>query len=465
MMNDRVRVLISILAVVVLWPALSRDQTVQARQFHVSVTGSEKGSGSLRNPWSLALPLYHPPTIAPGDTILVHGGTYVGHFESWLKGTPARPIVVKNYNGERVVLSVLPGNPNVTFFIKGDYTWYCGLEIMSATMDTVQVNAAAVFLAGRSPSEKAKGNKLINCVIHDATGNGVGDQHEAEGTEIYGCLIYYNGRKTNNSNYAYAIYGQNNGRLKVYSENFFFANYGGYALHMYTESGSVDSFRITHNAIFSGSGGSANMMFNEAGGASGISVDSNFFYGPSSSSTLYQERKAMIAPVIRGNVFANGRLSFRSSTLNRLFSGNICVGDPPILTTSGESDRPFDIRSVPGNTWYGQRGFPRKPGGVTSFIRKNKYDPKRANVIVYNWDSHESIRLDPSQILKKGQSFDLRDVQNFFGPPVLSGVYDGGMLTLPMNRTAVATPVSYPSRKGKPQHTGKEFGAFVLTIR
>ncbi|MEG7741721.1 hypothetical protein U2084_14885, partial [Listeria monocytogenes] len=39
----------------------------------------------------------------------------------------------------------------------------------------------------------AIGTKIINCVIHDAVGNGIGLWSDASGSEIYGNVIYYNG--------------------------------------------------------------------------------------------------------------------------------------------------------------------------------------------------------------------------------------------------------------------------------
>ena len=52
----------------------------------------------------------------------------------------------------------------------------------------------------------------------------------------------------------------------------------------------------------------------------------------------------------------------------------------------------------------------------------------------------------------------MRDAQNFFGEPVLSGTYTGGVVELPMKLTEVMKPVT----QQRLEHTPPEFGAFVL---
>ena len=57
-------------------------------------------------------------------------------------------------------------------------------------------------------------------------------------------------------------------------------------------------------------------------------------------------------------------------------------------------------------------------------------------------------------------TFEVRDAQNYFGPPVSSGVYGGGMVSLPMTGTAVSAPVGDVPKR--PTHTLKNYGAFVV---
>jgi hypothetical protein len=69
------------------------------------------------------------------------------------------------------------------------------------------------------------------------------------------------------------------------------------------------------------------------------------------------------------------------------------------------------------------------------------------------------VSVDVSAVLQPGDHFEVRNVQDIFGPPVLSGVYSGALLTLPM--TGV-TPPPAPGRGPAPV-TGPYFNAFLLT--
>lgn len=74
--------------------------------FHVAVTGDDTGVGTEATPWrTLGRGL---AALAPGDTLVVHGGTYPERIN--LAATPARedaPIHVRAADGERVVVAGL----------------------------------------------------------------------------------------------------------------------------------------------------------------------------------------------------------------------------------------------------------------------------------------------------------------------------------------------------------------------
>src|SRR5690606_19111477 len=70
-----------------------------------------------------------------GDTIWLRGGTYVGRFDSRLAGTASQPIIVRNYNNERVILDgYRAGNPDEAILLVGGggHTWFWGLEVMNS---------------------------------------------------------------------------------------------------------------------------------------------------------------------------------------------------------------------------------------------------------------------------------------------------------------------------------------------
>jgi hypothetical protein len=118
--------------------------------------------------------------------------------------------------------------------------------------------------------------------------------------------------------------------------------------------------------------------------------------------------------------------------------------------------------------WKAKTGFdanstysPSLPSGVKIFVRPNKYETGRANIIIFNWDMQPRVNVDVSSILKPGDTYRIVDAQNFFGNPAVVGTYDGETISLPMNLTAVA-PILGNVNHMDNKHSSIRFGVFVL---
>ena len=108
------------------------------------------------------------------------------------------------------------------------------------------------------------------------------------------------------------------------------------------------------------------------------------------------------------------------------------------------------------DTWRKETGFDRnskliegkdgRPAGLFVLKRVNKYDPGRLHVAVYNWDHQETVTLDLAGILRKGDTYRVVSVLDFFGEPVAAGKASGPSLSLCM----------------KGHRYEPEFGAYVL---
>jgi len=70
------------------------------------------------------------------------------------------------------------------------------------------------------------------------------------------------------------------------------------------------------------------------------------------------------------------------------------------------------------------------------------------------------LQAEVYAVLHPGATYELRDAQNFFGDPVLQGVYKGGKLPIPMTGLTAAQPNGSVPRQ--PVHTAPDFAAFVL---
>jgi hypothetical protein len=430
-----------------------------AAEFHVMTTGRNTNPGSISAPWDLQYALLRENAANPGDTIWIHEGTYAGRFYSNLDGTAERPYVVRAMPGVRASIVLPDGVPGYAVLdARSTHTVYWGLEF--AVLHTN--SASGSYADGVRFGPGARFNKLVNCVIRDATNSGVADQ-DAEGTELYGNIIVYSGRRATGGN-AYAVYGQNDSTMgrKTYADNVFLHTFAGYTLHMYGTNTTVDSFTIKHN-VFANTTGSAALMFSSnARGPRGVVIDSNFFFGPKASSSLYVERKGLLGPVLRGNYFVRGRLLFRASTLDRIFSGNVVSGDPPVVTVSGGLPAAFDVRLHPENTWL--VGKTRTPGrgGQTVMVRANVYEPGRGMIVVYNWSAAPFAAVDLARIVPSGRSFRIVDAQNYFGPPVAVGTFSGAKVSVPMAASTIPPPVTPHPEFEPPTHTGGEFGVFIV---
>ena len=94
-------------------------------------------------------------------------------------------------------------------------------------------------------------------------------------------------------------------------------------------------------------------------------------------------------------------------------------------------------------------------------IVPNKYEAGRANITIFNWGLKNTVNVDLSSVLKNGDSFGIKNVQNYFGNPVVRGVYSGGTVNIPMTDKTVAKPVGIDFT---PDSTLPEFGVFVVSL-
>src|SRR5687768_1449945 len=92
-------------ALLLLVSSLIPTLTVHAAIHHVSPSGGADGDGSPERPLDLQSAFRNAGhAIKPGDTVLLHAGTYRGAFTSTLRGTAEAPIIVRGAEGERAVV-------------------------------------------------------------------------------------------------------------------------------------------------------------------------------------------------------------------------------------------------------------------------------------------------------------------------------------------------------------------------
>lgn len=453
--------------------------------WYVTPTGKSSASGTAASPWDMATALAGANgRVHPGDTIWLRAGTYHGAFTSTLTGTTASPIIVRQYPGERATID---GN----LVVQGAYTWYWGFEV--TTSNPAPNNVEGVDLGG-------PGVKVINMVVHDNGGDGVGAWSQAPDAEVYGTVVYNNGRQRVETGYAHGIYTQNDQGSKLIQDDILFHQFA-YGVHAYTQSGTLhnitvdgtvsfdngvavtdptksqpdfffgggtplQNITITHDMTWhqGWGGGSVWVGYTSCGCTStGISMQNNYFVGGN--------------PVLRIENVAN--LTTSSNTLVATETNNLLVEQTgPVSNYSWSGNtfwgnatlKEFELISKSSYTFSGWKTATGlgtsdtfnsgRPASPKIFVRPNKYEPGRANVIVYNWANQGSVSVDLTGVLTPGEHYEIRNVQNWFGTPVATGTYGGGSVSFPM--TAVTPPTPLGGWVTTPPATGPAFNVFVV---
>jgi len=463
---------------------ISADRSAgPAPDFYVSPTGSPSSDGSFTEPWDLATALAGPAAVTPGSTIWLRGGTYTNAadprgFASTLIGTADAPIVVRQYPGEHATVTN-------TLFVTGANAWFWGFEVAHPAP---QLGEALHGVNLRGP-----GTKLINLVVHDATDDGIFIAPEATGAEVNGSIVYNNGRT---DNLTHGIYCRSQSATLVLTDNIVFDNWA-YGFHCYAQDGPyIQNISLEGNVAFNnyvwGVPWDADILVGGQVPASGITVNENYTYRTNYTNTMtadigsnsvtnqdlvctsnyfvggWWRMGAWATATVTGNTlynFTSGGMvwTLGSDSSDERWSDNTLFGDPSAVVWRHDTT---DVTTFDG--WRTQNGFAdpgtyagSAPTGVKIVVRPNQYEPGRANIIVYNWAQQSTVSVDVSGILHPGDRYVVRNAEDFYGPPVTSGIYIGRPLELPMVSVTPPSPVGIATAQPAPV-TGPTFDVFVL---
>ena len=506
--------------------------------WYAAPNGSSTAPGTLAAPWDLATALDGGPTgteVKPGATLWLRGGTYVGAFTSSLVGTPAAPITVRNYPGERVILDqagASSGGLNVP--VDSSNVWFWGLEFTNSETTRLTTTAGSSPPIPRGAADmmvsvRGSNVKLINCLAHDG-GDGFCMWMEAKNSKIYGCLSFNNGWHGPDRGHGHGIYTQNASTAAVPSlrkiQDTLVWNNFGYGLHAYGQNsqaiqnmlfqGCVSFNNGAPEAAYTGSvARNANLLAAASVPCALLTVRDCYLYHPPNADAVNLEAGYDSVNnqdlTLQDNYIAGGTtavftrdwqfaavsgntLLARSSTGTAndqlLWALKTYTGTPPkgyswnnnsYADATGPTRgayRPFECDGVTdaGNSlltysaWKAGTGFDASssytqglPAANRVFMRPNSYEAGRANIVVYNWEGLSAVSVNLSGTgLVDGQAFEIRNVQNYFGMPVLRGNYSSAnpTVSLPMTDANVTSPIGftrYPIASTLP-----EFGAFVL---
>ena len=468
-----------------------------AGQHYVSPQGSPNGSGSIDNPWDFQTALTQPASVLPGDIIWVRGGIYgngQGIFYSRLVGTSAAPIIVRQFPGERATINgwlqigCCDQDPHPS---QGAYVWFWGLEFASSVTDRTGYPSGQSAVLDAIDTF-APGSKLINNTVHDSR-LGISMWKEAIGAEAYGNVIYFNGFQASDRGHGHGFYVQNATGTMNIANNIVFDQFDNglqfYGSGAASEKNLVVQGNISFNngSISTNSAMADDVIFVNTNGVSGVQLLNNYFYFTPQIGRGYNEM-GWPGPnqdiVVKGNYFIGGfQPVVIADWASVVFQNNTVYTDEYLMafaTTNTPQGYIWDNNSYYGNGifgyngsgtflggWQGWTGFdlhstfsPHAPTGTWTFVEPNKYETGRANIAIYNWSLAPTVSVNVTGAIAPGTRYQVLDAQNYFGPPVASGTYDGTPISIPMTGLVVATPNgSVPT---PPVHTAPQFGAFVL---
>ena len=426
---------------------------------YISVNGGRKpfADGSLEHPWALGYGLHADSCglseVAGGDTIFIKEGVYyldslmdVG-LNIYHRGTSnERPLIIRNYADEEVKI-VARANYKGFEIVNGatdtsKYVWLWGLEFAGEwdypRDTTVGVVGGFVVNLGRDC-------KIINCIIHDLRH---GDSFSGGvRTEWYGNLIYFIGYNYEHS--GYAMYSQNRTGRKLFEDNIWYKSFR-YTIHIYGSSASqMDTIVFRRNVLAQPSFLFGRYTTSAFENVRADTIDYNHFYPyldcpveicgyQSYANPGYQG--GMWKGVIRNNwcTSANGTdncfqlndsaKNWTSGVIveNNRFYGYVNYWSGKVTTTSTH---------WPNNEYlYGK--YPKT--GDTTFLFTNKYDRKRANLVIYNYGKSDSVSVPVSSQYNDGDMLVLRNVFNYFGSKPETVLVSSGKIRVPMS------PVRWP---------------------
>jgi hypothetical protein len=413
--------------------------------------GSPDGDGSRESPFDLATALSSKSPARPCDTIWLLPGTYAGQFASRVSGRPGRPVTVRQSPEGRATLDGA-GASSAALTVFGAWTTFWGFEITNSDPRRISAEPGpwpTDIQRGAGAASQAQGVRFINLVVHDAAGGiGLDQWTGTEFSQAYGNIIYNNGWQGPDRPHGHGIYVQNRTPPRTIADNILF-NQFSHGVHAYgSERAFLDNLILEGNVAFnngslSRTGLERDLLVGGGRRAHGLILRENMTWGRGQSAIMY-EGCGEDAYLERNYLVGTTPLLLHNCA-PRLFE-NTLVGDVSRLLPLPD-----------GNTAHTD-----PPAGVVVRLRPNRYEPGRAHIVVYNWDARPFVpaSLAGSGLLP-GDRFEIRDAQNFYDAPLLTGTYQPGRpVELPMSKRPVALPVGTVANL--PSHTAPDFGVFVL---
>ncbi len=425
---------------------------IHGNDLHVSPNGTPSGPGTMAQPYDLATAL-SGQVGQPGDTFWLSGGNYlIGHIDTQIEGAPGQPITFRQLPGERARI-----DGSLTFYQSTGNVVLRDFELYSSDTNRLSVQTGVGFaptdikiipgIASYVPDMS-----FINLIVHDQTRHGFYIGPYASRNLVYGCLVYNNGWASTDNAEGHSFYVQGNRGTREISDNLAF-NASGANFHIYE---NATNYYPPASAAY------REVQIGRDGVNGSVALLNNYL-----PQELVMNNWTIAA--VAGNLFASQPANYIVSLNQTQVPLATAWNDNSYAGSGPRGDFLHNSAEQGFQDWQRSTGYDSHSAyaavnlsGTKVFVRPNRYEAGRANIIVYNWDKSNSVPVDVSSVLATNAAYEVRNAQDFFAPPVLSGVFDGNPLNLPMTGLTVAVP-NGPLLT--PPRTGPTFNVFVLLPR
>lgn len=452
-------------------------------QIEGTVCGESTNDGTKNSPWDFYSVCKAEHNISPDSVVWMLKGDYtnpentpdkIKPFDILISGDTNKPIHFRPENGD---LDGVKINAGIT--VSGNWVWLWEMEMTFIreagepdrfdevtgllvedwrphTIDPVYYFHTSGYSALNDIStgrieinfpNLVDNNKVINTRAHKLS-EGLSVWSQASNFEGYGNILYDNGWTDIDRGHGHALYQQNGTTTRLLSDNII-AGHMGHGMQIYSSVASkTNNFTIIGNIFFAA---------REVNGGNGIligSVDStNIKFNENFISSYALKYPYLIFAddlYLNGSKYdANGDKVYQTPP-DRECSNN--------LYYSAYASEDFDCDDDVSNTHYNYYNGQFPLNEIKSYIRPNKYDGRRANLVVLNPNHEDVVSLNLGSFAKEGDRvmiFNSLDMTT----PLEYGKYNGTYTNIhwPNSSWSFVRYVNTPDSDIK-----KEFWAFVV---
>ncbi len=163
----------------------SKDQASGGHEFHVDPAGDDAADGSTAKPWQNLQ--FAADQLQPGDTLIVHGGSYPAPLIINSQGSEDGGVVtIRSAAGEVAIIDGTETEIGKGFFglvqiRNGHYVRLDGFEIANGSTEKSRRNPVGIFVTGSGSHIE-----LLNNDVHHIAALSTTGQRDAHGIAVYG---------------------------------------------------------------------------------------------------------------------------------------------------------------------------------------------------------------------------------------------------------------------------------------